>query len=95
MINLVVEIPMYIQATNPKGISSALGILSSLLNLPLVGEDLVNMSEEFDRNVEQLVKKNPDLVERIKKLEEHYDREILEDDQNFREWLRRHGIDKI
>ena len=95
MINLVVEIPMYIQATNPKGISSALGILSSLLNLPLVGEDLVNMSEEFDRNVEQLVKKYPDLVERIKKLEENYDREILEDDQNFREWLRRHGIDKI
>jgi len=91
----VVEIPMYIQATNPKGISSALGILSSLLNLPLVGEDLVNMSEEFDRNVEQLVKKYPDLVERIKKLEENYDREILEDDQNFREWLRRHGIDKI
>ncbi len=73
MINLVVEIPMYIQATNPKGISSALGILSSLLNLPLVGEDLVNMSEEFDRNVEQLVKKYPDLVERIKKLEENYD----------------------
>ncbi len=53
------------------------------------------MSEEFDRNVEQLVKKYPDLVERIKKLEENYDREILEDDQNFREWLRRHGIDKI
>ena len=92
MINLVVEIPMYIQATNPKGISSALGILS-YLNLPLVGRPGKH-GEEFDRNVEQLVK-YPDLVERIKKLEENYDREILEDDQNFREWLRRHGIDKI
>lgn len=95
MISLVVEIPMYIQATNPKGIASALGILSSLLNLPLVGEDLESMGEEFDRNVEQLVGKYPDLVEKIKKLEENYDREILEDDQNFREWLRRHGIDKV
>lgn len=95
MINLVVEIPVYIQATNPKGISAALRILSSLLGLPLVGEDLGNMSEEFEKNVEELVKKYPDLVERIKKLEENYDREILEDDQNFREWLKRHGIDKI
>ena len=95
MINLVVEIPMYIQATNPRGISSVLRILSSLLNLPLVGEDLENMREEFDRSVEELVKKYPDLVERIKKLEENYDREILEDDQSFRDWLKRHGIDKI
>ncbi|HXL01668.1 MAG TPA: PAC2 family protein [Candidatus Atribacteria bacterium] len=95
MINLVVEIPMYIQATNPRGISSVLRILSSLLNLPLVGEDLENMREEFDRSVEKLVKNYPDLVERIKKLEENYDREILEDDQSFRDWLKRHGIDKI
>lgn len=95
MINLVAEIPVYIQATNPKGISSVLRILSSLLNLPLVGEDLGKMSEEFEKNVEELVKKYPDLAERIKKLEENYDREILEDDQNFREWLKRHGIDKI
>ncbi len=95
MINLVVEIPMYIQATNPRGISSVLRILSSLLNLPLVGEDLENMREEFDRSVEKIVKNYPDLVERIKKLEENYDREILEDDQSFRDWLKRHGIDKI
>jgi hypothetical protein len=31
----------------------------------------------------------------VKKLEENYDNEIVTDNQNFEEWLKKHGIDNL
>ena len=45
MINLVVEIPVYIQATNPKGISHCFKNSSSLLGFAFGGRGRGNMSE--------------------------------------------------
>lgn len=95
MINIVVEIPMYVQAPNPKGIRSACRILLPLLGLTLPLDDLSKMCDEFEASVDKMVNEHPDLVEQIRKLEENYDQEIFGDEANFREWLRRHGIDRI
>ncbi|MEN3202444.1 MAG: PAC2 family protein [Atribacterota bacterium] len=95
MINIVVEIPMYVQATNPKGIRAALRVLLPLLDISLPLEDLDTLCDEFEQNIDKLVADRPDLAEQIRKLEENYDREILGDEESFREWLRRHGIDKL
>jgi proteasome assembly chaperone (PAC2) family protein len=95
MINIVVEIPMYVQAPNPKGIRSACRVLLPLLGLDLSLDDLGKMCDEFEENVDKIVGERPDLAEQIRKLEENYDQEILGDEESFREWLRRHGIDRI
>lgn len=95
MVNIVVEIPMYVQATNPKGIRAALRILLPLLDISLPLDDLDTLCDEFEQNIDKLVASRPDLAEQIRKLEENYDQEILGDEESFREWLRRHGIDKL
>lgn len=95
MVNIVVEIPMYVQATNPKGIRAALRVLLLLLELSLSTEDLDASCDEFEKNVDKLLQDRPDLAGQIRKLEENYDQEILGDEESFREWLRRHGIDKL
>ncbi|MCS7242840.1 MAG: PAC2 family protein [Candidatus Caldatribacterium sp.] len=95
MVNIVVEIPMYVQATNPKGIRAALRVLLPLLGISLPLDDLDTLCDEFEQNIDKLVANRPDLAEQIRKLEENYDQEILGDEESFREWLRRHGIDKL
>ncbi len=95
VVNLVVEIPMYVQAPNPKGIRSVCRLLAPLLGLDLPFQDLDRMCEEFEKNIDRIVSERADLAEQIRKLEENYDQEIVGDEENFREWLRRHGIDKI
>lgn len=95
MVNIVVEIPMYVQATNPKGIRAALRVLLPLLEISLPTEDLDTLCDEFEKNVDKLLQDRPDLAGQIRKLEENYDQEILGDEESFREWLRRHGIDKL
>jgi len=95
MVNIVVEIPMYVQATNPKGIRAALRVLLPFTGLSLPLDDLDALCDEFERNIDKLVADRPELADQIRKLEENYDQEILGDEESFREWLRRHGIDKL
>ncbi|HSV30573.1 MAG TPA: PAC2 family protein [Atribacteraceae bacterium] len=95
MINFVVDIPTYVQATNPRGIATVLKRIVRLLDLDISLEELVILGDEFQKNIDKLVAKMPDLLEQIKRLEENYDKEIWEDDQSFQEWLKRHGIDKL
>lgn len=95
MINFVVDIPTYVQATNPRGIATVISRIARLLDIEVSLEELVILGDEFEKNIDELVAKMPDLQEQIKKLEENYDKEIWEDDQSFQEWLKRHGIDKL
>ncbi len=95
MVNIVVEIPMYVQATNPKGIRAALRVLLPFAGLSLSLDDLDALCDEFEKNIDKLVADRPELADQIRKLEENYDQEILGDEESFREWLRRHGIDKL
>lgn len=95
MFSIAVEIPMYVRATNPKGIRAALRFIVPFLGIEVDWAELDKLCEDFERHVDELVKQYPDLEQQIRKLEENYDQEILGDDQSFKDWLRRHGIDTI
>lgn len=95
MFSVAVEIPMYVRATNPKGIRAALRFVVPFLGIEVDWAELDKLCDDFERHVDELVKQYPDLEQQIRKLEENYDKEILGDDQSFKDWLRRHGIDTI
>jgi hypothetical protein len=93
MINLITDVPMYIHAANPKGIITVVKKLTSLLKIQLDLSDLQPLIEQFDNNMIEVMREQPELAKQVKKLEENYDNEIVTDNQNFEEWLKKHGID--
>lgn len=95
MINFVAEIPIYVQTKNPKGVKAITKRIAKLLSIDIDLSDLSIMSQEFEKNINQLVAKQPKLAEQIKKLEENYDKEFFHQRGDFEEWLRQHGIDKL
>ncbi|RLE13886.1 hypothetical protein DRJ04_03445 [Candidatus Aerophobetes bacterium] len=95
MINFVAEIPVYIQTRNPKGIKAIMKRLVKLLNLDIDLTELSKMSEEFEKNVNEAVAKQPQLAEQIKKLEENYDKDLFDQKGDFESWLKQYGIDKL
>ena len=95
MINFVAEIPFYVQTENPKGIKAIMSRLVKLLDLEINLGDLSEKSNEFERNINKLVAKQPKLAEQIKELEEKYDKELFDETGDFEDWLKQHGIDKL
>ncbi len=95
MINMVAEIPIYIQSENPKAIKSLTEKLIKLLDLNIDTSDLTRKNLVFEKKINQLLETQPQLAEEIKKMEENYDQEFFEDKGGFEEWLKRKGIDKL
>jgi proteasome assembly chaperone (PAC2) family protein len=95
MINLVAEIPIYIQSENPKAIKTMTEKLAKLLNLPVDTSDLNKKNLAFEKKINQLLENQPQLADEIKKLEENYDKEFFDRKGGFEEWLKRKGIDKL
>ncbi len=93
--NFVAEIPVYVQTQNPKGIKAVTKRLVKLLNIDIDLTDLSQMSDEFEKSINELVEQQPKLAEQIRKLEENYDKEFFDQKGDFEEWLRQHGIDKL
>lgn len=95
LVNFVAEIPIYIQTKNPKGIEAITKRVVKLLNIDIDLEDLYRMREEFEKDVDKAVARQPELAQQIKKLEESYDKEFLNQKEDFEEWLKQQGIDKL
>lgn len=95
MINFVAEIPIYIQSQNPKGIKAIIRRLIKLLDIDIDLSELFKRSDEFEKNINGIVKNQPKLVEQIKKLEEDYDKEFFDQRGDFEKWLKQQGIDKL
>lgn len=95
MINFVAEIPIYVQTRNPKGIKAITKRLIKLLDIDTELGELFKRSDEFEKNMNELVAKQPKLAEQVKKLEENYDKEFFDQKGDFEKWLRQHGIDKL
>jgi len=95
MTNLVAEIPMYVQAKNPKAIETVTKRLVKLLGLDIDLDGLYRTSLEFEKNIDKAVAKQPMLAEQIKKLEESYDSETFGSKGDFENWLKQQGIDKL
>jgi len=95
MINFVAEIPIYVQTRNPKGIKAITKRLVKLLDIDTELGELFKRSDEFEKNINELVAKQPKLAEQVKKLEENYDKEFFDQKGDFEKWLRQQGIDKL
>ena len=95
MINFVAEIPIYVQTQNSKGIKAIIRRLIKLLDIDIDLGELFKRSDEFEKNINEIVAKQPKLAEQIKKLEENYDKEFFNQKGDFEEWLRQQGIDKL
>jgi proteasome assembly chaperone (PAC2) family protein len=78
MISLVTEIPGYLQGPNPMCIEAVSRRLAKILKLPLDLDSLRAASTEWELHVSSIVEKNDDIAETVRKLEERYDNELLE-----------------
>jgi len=95
MINFVAEIPVYVQTQNPKGMKAITKRLVKLLDIDTDLGELFKRSDEFEKNMNEVVAKQPKLAEQVKKLEENYDKEFFDQKGDFEKWLRQQGIDKL
>lgn len=93
MINLVAEIPIYLQGYNPKAIETTVRCVSSILELHLPCDDLRTLSDEYERRVTELVKQQPELAARVEQLEESYDNEVFNTElEDLKQWLQHRGL---
>jgi proteasome assembly chaperone (PAC2) family protein len=93
MASFVAEIPAYVEGRNPRCIDSVVKLLCAILELHIDLDDLLELSDELERKLNDLVQERPDLLELIKKLEQDYDNEIFDTDMgDLKVWLEQKGI---
>ena len=93
MVNFVVEIPAYIQGRNPKGIEIVVRKLAALMAFDVDVESLREVSDQWEKRIDEAVNKRKDLAEHIHKLEEDYDHEVFDTQMgDLKDWLERQGI---
>jgi proteasome assembly chaperone (PAC2) family protein len=93
MVSLVAEIPAYIQGHNPKCIERLARRLSGMLKLQLHLDDLRTQGEEFEKKLNDVVQRQPELVKNIQKLEADYDSEVFDSEMGeLKSWLEQQGI---
>lgn len=78
MTSLVAEIPGYLQGRNPMSIEAVTRRLAKILKLPLELQALRVESTEWELQVSKAVERDKDLAKTIRKLEDAYDNELLE-----------------
>lgn len=93
MVSLVAEVPVYLQGYNPICIETAVKYVSRLLEIHIPIENLRALSDEFEKRVSDLVRREPELAERVTQLEESYDKEIFDTEMGeLKSWLEQRGI---
>jgi proteasome assembly chaperone (PAC2) family protein len=80
MVSLVAEIPGYLQGTNPQSIEAVTRRLAKILKLPLDLDSLRAASTQWELQVSTAIEENEELADTVRKLEEQYDDELLEQD---------------
>lgn len=78
MASLAVEIPSYLQGTNPLCIEAVTRRLANILDLPLDLDSLRTASTEWELQVSAVVEKDNELADKVRQLEEEYDDELLD-----------------
>jgi hypothetical protein len=93
MAGLVVEIPAYIQSTNPKCIEAVVRKLGAVLGLQLPLSELRELSATWEERLNELLEQKPELAKHIRKLEEAYDNEVFDTQMgDLKDWLEQQGI---
>ena len=80
MVSLTAEIPGYLQGTNPLSIEAVTGRLAKILKLPLDLASLRPASTAWELEVSSAVEQNEELAETVRKLEQQYDNELLQNE---------------
>ncbi len=93
MVSLVAAIPAYVQGGNPKCIEAVTRRIAGMLELEIDFDDLMTMSDEFEKKLDDVVQEQPELESNIHKLEEDYDNEIFNNEMgDLKTWLEQQGI---
>jgi hypothetical protein len=74
----VAEIPSYLQGGNPLCIEAVTRRLAKILKLPLDLASLRAASTEWELGVSSAVEQNDDLAQLVRRLEDDYDNQLLE-----------------
>jgi len=78
MISLAVEIPGYLQGTNPMSIEAVTRRLAKILKLSLDLDSLRAASTAWELQISGAVEQNEQLAEQVRRLEDEYDDDLLE-----------------
>lgn len=81
MLSLVAEIPGYLQGVNPLSIEAVSRRLAKILNVPVDLDAMRELSNAWEAEVSEAVQKDEDLAATVKRLEEQYDNDLLEQQQ--------------
>ena len=93
MVNLVAEIPAYVQGTNHRCIETMTRRLAAILNLQVNLDDLRALGDRLEERLSEVVQKKEELQERIRGLEEAYDSDIFDTEMgDLKDWLEQQGI---
>lgn len=77
MISLSAEIPGYLDGANPTSIAAVARRLAGMLGIDVDLKALRNASTAWELQVTEAVEKDEELAEKVKKLEETYDNELI------------------
>lgn len=78
MISISVEIPSYLEGTNPISIEAVARRMSTALNIAVDHDELRKASSEWEVQVSDAVDKDKKLAKTIRKLEDQYDSELVD-----------------
>ncbi len=93
MLSLVAEIPAYLQGYNPRCVEAAVRCVSSIVGLHIEVSDLRELGDEFEKKVNEVLQSQPDLLDKIQKLETDYDDQVFNTDLgDLKDWLKQQGI---
>ena len=93
MASIVAEIPAYVQGRNHRCIEAAVRHLAGILKLQIDLDDLRALGDRLEERLNEIIKDNAELNERIRKLEDDYDNEVFDTQMgDLKDWLQRRGI---
>ena len=93
MASLVAAVPAYVQGNNPRCIESVTRRMAGLLGVHIELDDLQNISDAFEKRLNDVIREQPELAGNIQKLEENYDNEIFDEEMgDLKKWLEQQGV---
>ena len=81
MVSLVAEIPGYLHGPNPYCLEAITRRLARILKLSLDLDELRAATNEWEEEVSAMVEETPEMVDKIRELEDVYDRELVEQEE--------------
>lgn len=93
MANLILTVPAYVHGDNPKCMEAAILNLKNILGLKVKLNKLRNLSDEFEKKLNEVIREMPDLAKSIGKLEEVFDKELINEEMgDLKDWLKEKGV---